>query len=361
MNIYGEYLQLARLALSGRTEDVLALLRRSARRSKNERPEFRSNLNEILQNFQSNQPLRRSSKTEFSNGGTQTSKILRQDTVASSIDPIWPDSLVETLQNIVTEQNKTEELIRAGIKPTRSILFVGPPGVGKTLAAKWLSKQLDRELLVLDLAQLMSSRLGKTGNNLATALADGANSYSVLLLDEFDSIAKRRDDQSDVGELKRLLNVLLQSIDRLPNDSLMVAATNHPELLDRAVWRRFDTYIEFPIPKLEDLQRYVLDRALSTGFNVKNELTYLPALALHGQSFAELDNFLNKCFRSSIIKSTSINSVIASESAKLLDNKSASDRITAAVSLVAAGFSQRTAANWLGVSRDSIRKRMTKT
>jgi len=94
----------------------------------------------------------------------------------------------------------------------------------------------------------MSSFLGKTGSNIRVVLDFARRQPCVLLLDEFDAITKRRDDSAEIGELKRLVTVLIQAIDEWPADGLLVAATNHPELLDPAIWRRFDRVVEFPLP-----------------------------------------------------------------------------------------------------------------
>src|SRR5665213_3572636 len=123
-----------------------------------------------------------------------------------------------------------------------------PPGVGKTLAARWIARELHRPLLTLDLSAVMSSFLGRTGANVRHVLDYAKGVDCVLLLDELDSIAKRRDDASDVGELKRLVTVLLQEIDDWPSTGLLIAATNHSDLLDPAVWRRFEMRVNFPMP-----------------------------------------------------------------------------------------------------------------
>jgi hypothetical protein len=111
--------------------------------------------------------------------------------------------------------------------------------LGDTLAARVLARTLGRPLLILDLAAVMSSFLGRTGGNLRHVLDYAKSIECVLLLDELDAIAKRRDDAGEIGELKRLVTVLIQEIDDWPSSGLLVAATNHPELLDPAIWRRF--------------------------------------------------------------------------------------------------------------------------
>ena len=102
--------------------------------------------------------------------------------------------------------------------PTRSALFTGPPGVGKTLAAKWMARELGQPLAILDLSAVMSSFLGRTGSNVRAVLDFARDRRCILLLDEFDAVAKRRDDTSEIGELKRLVTVLLQEIDGMANE-----------------------------------------------------------------------------------------------------------------------------------------------
>ena len=160
--------------------------------------------------------------------------------------PIWPPEVAAPLHELVEQWRKSDVLRAANLHPARTILLSGPPGTGKTLAARWLACQIDRPLVTLNLASVMNSFLGRTGQNLAQVLEYGRSTECVLLLDEFDALAKRRDDAQDVGELKRVVNVLLQAVDEWPSTSLLVAATNHPELLDRAMFRRFDLVMDFP-------------------------------------------------------------------------------------------------------------------
>lgn len=178
-------------------------------------------------------------------------------------EPVWPEGVAGMLDQVLKERRQALQLIRAGLEPVRALLFKGPPGVGKTLAAQWLARELNVPLLTLDLASVMSSLLGKTGTNIKSVIDYGKGFPCVLLLDEFDAIAKKRDDQGDVGELKRLVTVLLQAIDEWPASSLLVAATNHPDMLDPAVWRRFDMTLDFGNPSAAVIENFIRREGVS--------------------------------------------------------------------------------------------------
>ncbi len=180
--------------------------------------------------------------------------------------PQLPLDLSAQIDFVVMEHERVEVLAAAGLTPTRSLLFTGPPGVGKTLTARWIATRLGVPLLRADLATMMSSYLGQSAQNLRAALVQSRAVPSVLLLDEFDALAKRRDDPSDVGELKRVVNVLLLELDNWPPTSLLIGATNHPELLDRAIWRRFERTLTFPLPD-DEMRKGILEGCLR-GFPV---------------------------------------------------------------------------------------------
>lgn len=152
------------------------------------------------------------------------------------------------IRRFLDERRECASLIAEGIAPPRTLLLKGAPGTGKTMLAAWMAKELGIPLVVLDLATSISSYLGKTGANLRRSLDYARATPCLLLLDEFDSIAKRRDDASDVGELKRIVNVLLKELEEWPLHSVLVAATNHPEMLDPAIQRRFDVVAHLPLP-----------------------------------------------------------------------------------------------------------------
>lgn len=135
-----------------------------------------------------------------------------------------------------------------GVSPTRSLLIYGPPGSGKTITAHYIAARLGLPLVVARIDGLISSFLGTTARNIAN-LFDFANRYAcVLLLDEFDALAKLRDDPQEIGEIKRVVNTLLQNLDQRRNFGITIAITNHDRLLDPAVWRRFETHLQLGEP-----------------------------------------------------------------------------------------------------------------
>ena len=153
--------------------------------------------------------------------------------------------------------------------------------------------------MTLDLASVMSSFLGRTGANIRAVLQHAQSKPCVLLLDEFDAIAKRRSDDSDVGELKRLVTVILQAIDDWPTQSLLVAATNHGDLLDPAVWRRFDVTLTFELPDLE--QRVAVLQALA----VPSDLAGMVATSSEGQSLAAISRAVSAARKRELLEGIS--------------------------------------------------------
>jgi SpoVK/Ycf46/Vps4 family AAA+-type ATPase len=167
------------------------------------------------------------------------------------------------INRILDEHRKKKRLQEHGYHPKSRLLFWGPPGCGKTLTAHLLAYELGLPVALLRLSSVISSFLGDTTAHLQRVFDLAASKPMVLLLDEVDALGKNRDDRNDVGELKRIVNGLLQCMDSFQSsDSIVIAATNHQYLLDPALWRRFDDLVHFPLP-LADQRKSLLQRLLS--------------------------------------------------------------------------------------------------
>jgi len=160
----------------------------------------------------------------------------------------------EVIENVL-EEYRREDLLRSyGMMPAEKVLFIGPPGCGKTLSAETIAYELNRPLAIVRLDSLVSSFLGETAANLRKIFDFIAKHKLVVLFDEFDALGKERDDGSEHGELRRVVNAVLQMMDSYDGKSIIIAATNHEQILDSAIWRRFDEIIEFPILGKNQLQ-----------------------------------------------------------------------------------------------------------
>ncbi|MED0672120.1 AAA family ATPase [Aneurinibacillus aneurinilyticus] len=216
--------------------------------------------------------------------------------------PILSKVINESINDFVNERKNSKKLLSAGLIPASSILLYGPPGVGKTYLAKYLSGIFNLKFVTLDLATCISSYLGKTGQNLKSVLNYAREEPTLLLLDEFDAVAKKRDDMSDLGELKRIVNVLLKELEDWPPHSILMAATNHPDLLDPAIWRRFDRVIEIKLPKEEE-RLEILKRELSDFPRDKNTEAFYKLIAnlSSGLSGADLCKLSDRVKRKAIL------------------------------------------------------------
>ena len=163
----------------------------------------------------------------------------------------------EAIELLLKEQKYTEELTQFGLEVNNKILFTGPSGLGKTMTAKAIAHALSRPLLILNLSNLVSPRIGETAQNLKQIFDKASRDKAILFLDEFDHIGKARSlEDKEVGEMRRLVNSLIQLIDYFPNKAILIAATNHPEVVDTAILRRFQVHISFHMPSKEQLDGY---------------------------------------------------------------------------------------------------------
>ena len=180
-------------------------------------------------------------------------------------DPILSDGEMRVLKQFIQERSLLDKFLEEEIVPSNSILLHGKPGVGKTYVSKWLSYKLNMPMVVLDLANSISSYLGRSGQNIKSIFQYAKEQNVILFLDEIDAIAKKRDDATDLGELKRLVNVLLKELEACPVTCVIIGATNHPELLDKAIWRRFDRNLEISLPDKEQ-RKMLLQRGMGTKY-----------------------------------------------------------------------------------------------
>lgn len=205
-------------------------------------------------------------------------------------DLILPAEVSQASRELVEEHHRSELLRSYGVEPRHKVLLAGPPGNGKTSLAEGVAHALMVPMVVIRYEGVIGSFLGETASRLRKLFDFARTRQCVLFFDEFDTLGKERGDPHDTGEIKRVVSSLLLQIDDLPSHVVVVTATNHPELLDRAVWRRFQLRLQLPAPAKAQAQAW-FER-----FEKRMGTSLVPgpqALAekLGGASYAELEEF----------------------------------------------------------------------
>jgi SpoVK/Ycf46/Vps4 family AAA+-type ATPase len=218
-------------------------------------------------------------------------------------DLLLPEPHRQTLADLQLELRRESYLLRHGIAPRRTVLFTGAPGTGKSATAEALARELDREFAIVNLSTVVSSFLGDTAKNLSSIFEAASFEPWVVLFDEFDAIGKERAERTDHGELKRVVTAFLQQLDNFTGPSVLVAATNHPDLLDLAVWRRFSIVLQFEPPSVHELRELIRLKLRSIKRESKFDVD-AAASACKGLTQAEVSQVVEDAYRSHLLSGT---------------------------------------------------------
>jgi hypothetical protein len=285
----------------------------------------------------------------------------------------WPTTPImlggeagHTISQFIEDAKNIGLLAEKGVSARLGMLLYGPPGTGKTLLAGHIAASLQRPFYIARLDSLISSRLGETSKNIRGIFDFVPAQNAVLFLDEMDAIAKLRDDRHELGELKRVVNTVLQGLDSLTDDVVTIGATNHPHLLDPAIWRRFPYKVELGLPD-DDVRRSLWQHFLFQDAGVRKEDTHLLARVSEGLNGADIENIALAARRRSILGNLEpsmaqiLLAVHASRAGRprLLDNREleTGDKKTLTTLLhEKGGVSQAEIAKIVGVSRQMVHR-----
>lgn len=217
----------------------------------------------------------------------------------------WDDLIVkketENILHEITIENQERHLLSSyGLKPKNKILFCGPPGTGKTLTAKIISSEIGYPLITIKFESVVSSYLGETSTNLKKIFDYIEKGQWVVLFDEFDIIGKKRDDPTEHGEIKRVVNNFMLMLENYGGDSILIASTNHPHILDSGVWRRFDEVITYDLPDTKS-RDFIFHKKFSTFWKESDIDLSGFALETEGFSGADIEQVALRAIKHTII------------------------------------------------------------
>lgn len=214
-------------------------------------------------------------------------------------DIVLSPTNLRLLLSLVQEFRRADDIRRHGLSVRSKLLFCGPPGCGKTLCAEIFAAEVGLPLFVVKLDRLVSSYLGETATNVRKIFEFSRKQPCVLFFDEFDALARSRDDSGEHNELRRVVNSLLLFIDRIQPKGFLIAATNLDHSLDPAIWRRFDEVVWFDKPNHAMIERFLRQKFknVPTSFD-----PVTLADAMEGYSYAEIDRLCTQAIRSMIIE-----------------------------------------------------------
>lgn len=285
----------------------------------------------------------------------------------------WPTTPVllgeeinHTITQFIEDARHIELLSKKGVSARLGLLLYGPPGTGKSLLAGHIAAMLRRPFYIARLDSLISSRLGETAKNVRGIFEFVPARNAVLFLDEMDAIAKLRDDRHELGELKRVVNTVLQGLDSLSDDVVTVGATNHPHLLDPAIWRRFPYKAELGLPD-RDVRKTLWIHFLFEGDEAHHDDAMILARVSEGLNGADIENIALAARRRTILgkEEPSVAQIILAVrgshagSPRLLDNREITTADKKAIALLldgTGGVSQSEISRIVGVSRQMVHR-----
>jgi AAA+ superfamily predicted ATPase len=226
---------------------------------------------------------------------------------------ICDESVKTSLKYFIREHLSSEMLINFDLPVANKILLHGPSGCGKTLASYVLAGELKKMMVVVNLGAIVSSKLGETSKNLAKVFRKASSEDCIIFIDEFDSLGKVRDYSQDHGEMKRVVNTILQLFDYMPTSSIVIAATNQVDMLDDALMRRFDLNIKFELPNEQEIKELIL-LTLKSGqfaFDAPEQLPLLVRQA-KGLSYYSIQKTLQTAIKRSLLHNLQENIAVLS-------------------------------------------------
>lgn len=224
-----------------------------------------------------------------------------QTATRSLTDIVLTEETISSVERILLENRKSEVLKSYGLKPIDKILFYGPPGCGKTITAEAIAFELELPFVVIRIDSIVSSFLGETSANLRKVFDYIHKNRMVVLFDEFDALGRERSDTSEHGEIKRVVNALLQMFDNYKGNSILIAATNHEATLDSAVWRRFEEVLEFNLPDNNQIKKLLEMKLRGVRRNFKKEIQLI-APYFKQMSHADIERIIRRAIKDMILQ-----------------------------------------------------------
>ena len=271
-------------------------------------------------------------------------------------DIVLPENQETIIRQVIEEQANSEELLKHKLSPANRLLLCGPPGCGKTMTANAIARELGLQIAYVRLDGLVSSYLGQTSANLRKVFDSVRDKRIVLFLDEFDAIAKKRDDTNELGELKRVVTTLLQNFDNMPQNVLLIAATNHDHLLDPAIWRRFNVTVTLEPPgeqqRIQLMKKWFTEYGIEDGQLNYQKLTDVTA----GLSGAQIKELVLAAVKKNLLHNELATDDVTAILIQQLTKYSADsdDTLTVISDMIARGVSLRQAAKALGMPHTTL-------